>query len=170
MIYTGIGSRETPEDVLASMRFMAKFMAADGHTLRSGGSSGADTAFEQGCDEGAGLKEIYLPRKWFNRNESRLTEITIESRKMASKFHPNWPNLGDTGRFFMARNAYQVLGFDLKTPTEFIICWTPRGKVTGGTGQALRMAVHYRIPIFNLGSMSLDDVSNEITLLLDLGA
>ena len=170
MIYTGIGSRETPEDILTSMRLMAKFMATDGHTLRSGGASGADTAFEHGCDEGAGLKEIYLPRKWYNRNESPLFDITLESRKLASKFHPNWSNLGDVGRFFMARNAYQVLGQDLKTPTDFIVCWTPGGKLVGGTGQALRMANHYRIPIFNLGSMSRDDVSNEITLILDLGA
>jgi hypothetical protein len=50
----------------------------------------------------------------------------------------------------MARNMYQVLGQDLETPTSFIVCWTKDGKASGGTGQALRVAKKYNIPIFNL--------------------
>jgi hypothetical protein len=166
MIYTGIGSRETPKDVIDKMVSMGRYMASHGHTLRSGGANGADTAFESGCINKQGPMEIYLPYPWFNRNESLLFNISVESRKLASKFHPNWPNLGDTGRFFMARNAYQVLGLDLKTPTDFIVCWTPGGKVTGGTGQALRMAAHYRIPVFNFGSMSVDEMDKAITSII----
>lgn len=49
-----------------------------------------------------------------------------------------------------ARNCYQVLGADLRTPTQFVICWTPRGSGEGGTGQALRIAKAYNIPIFDL--------------------
>jgi hypothetical protein len=29
--------------------------------LRSGGAGGADSAFETGCDQQCGVKEIYLP-------------------------------------------------------------------------------------------------------------
>jgi hypothetical protein len=50
----------------------------------------------------------------------------------------------------MARNAMQILGEDLQTPTEFVIAWTIDGRDSGGTGQALRMADYYGIPIFNL--------------------
>ena len=50
----------------------------------------------------------------------------------------------------MARNCYQVLGKDLETPSEFIICWTKDGQATGGTGQALRIAKKNNIPVFNL--------------------
>ena len=89
---------------------------------------------------------------------------------LAKEYHPNWEMLGDVGRHFMGRNMYQVLGADLKTPTGFIICWTPGGKTVGGTGQAIRVAKDHNIPIFNLGSMSLTDVSDKITMLLDLGA
>ena len=45
------------------------------------------------------------------------------------------------------RNVFQVLGADLKTPTEFIICWTDK---YGGTQQALRIAKSFSIPVFNL--------------------
>jgi hypothetical protein len=31
-----------------------------------------------------------------------------------------------------------------------VVCWTKDGKSSGGTGQALRIAEYYSIPIFNL--------------------
>jgi len=55
-------------------------------------------------------------------------------------------------RVFMARNSYQVLGPDLATPVDFVWCWTPHGAVIGGTGQALRIAAAYEIPVFNLAT------------------
>ncbi len=59
----------------------------------------------------------------------------------------------------MARNSYQVLGRDLKSPSEFLICWTPDGYLTavertdgtGGTDQAIAIADFYRIPVLNKG-------------------
>ena len=50
----------------------------------------------------------------------------------------------------MGRNGYQVLGYDLKTPSKFLICWTKDGKETGGTAQAMRIAKDYKIPVYNL--------------------
>ena len=35
---------------------------------------------------------------------------------------------------------------------NFIVCWTPNGKVTGGTGQAIRMAASMGIKVYNLGN------------------
>ena len=43
------------------------------------------------------------------------------------------------------------LGPHLIEPVAFILCWTPDGLVTGGTGQALRLAKDYMIPVCNLG-------------------
>ncbi|MCA1800211.1 MAG: hypothetical protein LC650_02865, partial [Actinobacteria bacterium] len=79
-----------------------------------------------------------------------------------SEFHPKWDIIGSTGRDFLARNGYQVLGKNLKSPSDFIVCWTPEGKITGGTGQALRLADHYRIPVFNFGSMTVQEVGDAI--------
>jgi hypothetical protein len=56
----------------------------------------------------------------------------------------------------MARNVHQVLGEDLKRPVKMIICWTPdgsldgKGRDSGGTGMALRLAADYPVKIFNL--------------------
>jgi hypothetical protein len=51
----------------------------------------------------------------------------------------------------MARNAMQVLGPDLDTPSKVVVCWTKNGKTSGGTGQALRISLYHGVPIFNLG-------------------
>jgi len=156
--YAGIGARETPESSLKAMRSIGKYLAISGLLLRSGGTKGADTAFEEGCDIAKGLKQIYLPYKSFNRNESPFFTVTKEARLLAKKYHPAWEHLGDKGRDFMGRNAYQVLGLDLNTPVDFIVCWTNHGRIEGGTGQALRMAEDLKIPVCNLGNMNLTEV------------
>lgn len=58
------------------------------------------------------------------------------------------------GWMFMSRNVYQVLGPNLDDPVEFIICWTKDGKASGGTGQAIRIANDYGVPVFNLKNVN----------------
>ena len=70
--------------------------------------------------------------------------------KLASEFHPAWDYLSYGARKLHARNGYQVLGEDLKTPVDFVICWTPGGKEQGGTAQAIRIAKFNSIKVFNL--------------------
>lgn len=166
MIYAGIGARDLPEEYKTPMVNLARYMASYNHTLRSGGANGADTAFEKGCDVLSGKKEIYLPKKGFNKNPSPLFGSTREARQIAKHFHPYWENLGCYARDFMGRNTYQILGLDLKTPADCVICWTPEGKIVGGTGQALRMAEHYHIPVFNLGECSLEESNEKIVKFL----
>lgn len=55
------------------------------------------------------------------------------------------------GVSLQARNAMQLLGADLDRPADFIVAWTPDAKTVGGTGQALRMAADYGVPVRNLG-------------------
>ena len=45
--YTGIGSRETPKDIMQLMSKLAYKLASEGYILRSGAAQGADTAFEE---------------------------------------------------------------------------------------------------------------------------
>lgn len=147
--YTGIGSRSTPEPYLSRMTILATELAKKLIVLRSGGASGADMAFERGA---GALKEIYLPWKNFNGNLSHLHHISDAAMDMAKQFHPAWHRLSDPVRKLMVRNSYQVLGYDLQTPSDFVVCWTENGQLTGGTSQALRIAVHHEIPIINFGS------------------
>lgn len=144
--YTGIGSRETPPDILVQMTNLAVELGEWGWTLRSGGAPGADTAFE----EGASLKEIYLPWKGFNGNESPLFGVGPQALELAATIHPAWDRLTQGGKKLHARNCYQVMGKNLATPSTFVVCWTPGGKVQGGTATAIRLAVSQGIPTFNL--------------------
>lgn len=147
LFYTGIGSRETPADVLATMKRIAEAMALKGWTLRSGAAPGADSAFEAGA---GGLKEIYVPWKGFNGSDSTLLP-TPEAFELAAQFHPAWNRCKRGAKALHARNGHQVLGHDLKTPSNLVICWTKDGLRGGGTGQALRIAEHHGILIHDLG-------------------
>lgn len=154
MIYTGIGSRETPSHVLALMTGIATALEGRGYILRSGGAPGADSAFEAGANT---LKEIYIPWLGFNGSTSKLLP-TPEAFIMAEKFHPAWQRCRRGARALHARNCHQVLGLDLKSPAEFIICWTKDALGGGGTGQALRIAKAHDIKIYDLaGTVNLED-------------
>ena len=134
--YAGIGSRETPEDILIIMSRIARGLEKKRYILRSGGAKGADTAFSV-C---AKRKEIYTPQS----DLPRWTHIFTEH------FHPAPHNLKDYGKRLMCRNAMQILGRDGDTPVDFVVCWTKDGKASGGTGQAIRIAEYFYIPVFNL--------------------
>lgn len=151
--YAGIGSRETPESILNLMKQMGAHLAKIGVVLRSGGAEGADQAFEEGCDSVNGLKEIYLPWKNFQNSHSKLIvgPPGTKAYEIAEEYHPYWANLSDGVKKLQARNSHQVLGEDLATLSNFVICYTAKGKGKGGTGQAIRIAKAHNIPIFDCG-------------------
>lgn len=132
--YAGIGSRDTPDYVLKKMKRIAEQL--EGYTLRSGGAIGADTAFE----EGASKKEIF-----------RAEDATDDAIELSSKYHPNWNACSKYAKKLHGRNAMIILGKNLDSPVEFVMCWTKSGKGGGGTGQALRIAKDYGIKIYDLG-------------------
>lgn len=146
LYYAGIGSRETPNSILTIMTKTAHELENNGWILRSGGAKGADQAFERGVSDKS-HKEIFY-----------ANSAIPKSYIIASKYHPSWQYLSDYVQSLHARNVMQVLGKDLETPVEFVICWTPDGveegnkttRKTGGTGQAIRIASGYGISIINL--------------------
>jgi hypothetical protein len=149
--YAGIGSRDTPGPVILTMMHIAAGMAERGFILRSGGAQGADRAFAEAVEDNP-TTEIYLPWNGFNGCYGGIVMPSTEwSRQLVGAFHPNPAALSQGAFKLMERNAYQVLG---PTPdavrSEFIVCWTKDGGPSGGTGQALRIARYYDIPVFNL--------------------
>ena len=156
--YTGIGARNIPKTHIGSIQMIAGVLARKGWTLRSGAATGADTAFEQGCDQAEGSKEIYLPWKGFNDHPSKFFNPSTRASQVAAEHHPNYKRLGVTVKKFMARNSEQVLGELMYEPSSFVVCYTADGVESGndttvesgGTGQALRIATSLNIPIFNL--------------------
>jgi hypothetical protein len=153
--YAGVGSRETPESILITFSELAGELASLGYTLRSGAADGADSSFEQGCDMVNGDKEIFIPWTYFNGSNSSLYNLTDEAKYIASKYYYRWNYVKDSTRKLMTRNVYQVLGYDLVTPSKFIVCWTPEASGSGGTGQAIRIAKDYKIPVFDFGNPSM---------------
>lgn len=159
--YAGIGSRETPDDILVLMESIGYSMAKRGWYLRSGGADGADTAFLEGAMKGMDPEllepwpDIYLPWREFNGHpEGPWHNQPYDwAFPIAAEHHPAWGKLSRGARLLMARNVHQVLGSTLDgTWSEFIVCWTKNAKIAGGTGQALRIADRYEIPVYNLAS------------------
>jgi len=162
--YAGIGSRETPPAVLDLMARAGSWLAGEGWVLRTGMAAGADQAFYRAAHP-HGAFELYLPWPAFRAGARSpasgsqqlvLGQPTPAAYELAAQFHPAWSRLTRGVRALHARNCHQVLGADLAIPARFVLCWTPdgsldgRGRRVGGTGQALRIAHHHRIPIFNL--------------------
>lgn len=174
--YAGIGSRDTPENILNIMHHVAAYLATQGWTLRSGAATGADASFEEGADISKGPKEIYLPWKGFNHSKSELHPLnypfTQNEVEFSAKFHPAWQRCSPSARILHQRNLRQVIGCEQihgekVQASKFIICWTERGALKGGTAQALRIATSLNVPIFNLGKPKSSDELEAMVLAID---
>lgn len=143
-IFSGIGSRETPLDIQLLMHDIAIHLANKGYTLRSGHALGADLAFENGCDEAKGKKEIFI-----------ASDCTPEALEMGLKFHPA-PKALKTKfvKQLMGRNCQIILGQNLDVPCGHVIYYAKEDELTrevsGGTAQGIRVARYHKIPCFNL--------------------
>lgn len=156
--YAGIGSRQTPPDIIAKMERIAARLAIRGLWLRTGGADGADSAFWRGCREVRGPLDLWVPWEGFNGHYGSFFVPTKSHFEAASKLHPAWNRLERGPQALHARNVGQVLGADLSTPVEMVICWTKdcaetgleRSVKTGGTGTAIQLAWECDIPVYNL--------------------
>lgn len=118
MIYTGIGSRETPEQVLAIMAKIGRYLAEKGWVLRSGGAEGADSSFEAGCDGVNGLKEIYVPWQGFN-GRTGIVVTHPDTAILAAKYHPAWDRCSSGAKKLHTRNIPQILGEKSANPGRY---------------------------------------------------
>jgi len=146
MFYTGVGSRDAPNEVKSEMVALAKELEKAGYTLRTGDAKGSDAAFRAGARK----KEVY-----------KASDANDRARAIAQEVHPAWGNLkSDYVKNLMARNTFQVFGKDLRLPSDFAIVWTKGGEEsytqrtfkTGGTGQAIELASRRGIPVINLAN------------------
>lgn len=164
--YAGIGSRETPKDILELMGSIARGLYRQGYVLRSGGAPGADQAFEWAVwrhapDAYHAIRqaEIYLPWASFEQDNRspiipRLTEPQEEAFQVAEFYHPRFRYLKYGAKKLIARNSHQIFGPDIGNPikSDFVVCWTKGAKGGGGTGQAIRIASAIGIPVYDLAN------------------
>lgn len=156
--YAGIGSRQTPPEILRLMQRFASRLAHGGWELRSGGGRGADRAFQQGAGM---VSEIYLPEAVTGMNVGYKYVADADWRgagQIAIEMHPQWNELDNVARCHHTRTVCILLGRHLDHPARFMMCWTPDGAstagewgpMTGGTGFAIALASSCGVPVFNL--------------------
>ena len=150
--YAGIGSRKVDHKTGQVMTEIATFLSQHGYILNSGGASGSDDYFEKGAPPE--MRKIYLPWNGFQGKyvNGRDYIIPPENLDLVNKYHPKPNSLSSKAKLLMSRNSYQVLGdnLDVTSKVNFVLCWTQDGGISGGTGQAMRIANDYGIPVFNL--------------------
>ncbi len=170
--YTGVGSRETPDHICRLMKDIAAVAAIRGYTGRSGGADMADDAFETGflavadslaIDNDAEF-DVYLPWKRFNgrfapkhhRHNLILPGANeFDAEQIMKTVHPIYKSGGRLHGGALAlhtRNVYQVLGHNLETPSEFLVCYSEPTKdgVKGGTNTAWQLGLRYGAECYNL--------------------
>jgi hypothetical protein len=158
LTYAGIGARATPVDLIKKLSYIAKRLEHQWFHLLTGGADGADTAFLAGTQ----FFTVFMPSHYFKQRISNRVEFIDcsglpnwnEAIQLAHEHHYNSKLLNEFSLKLVARNAYCILGLDLKTPVDFVLCWTPNAKLVGGTAQALKIANAYSIPVFNLADVT----------------
>lgn len=146
--YAGIGARDTPPQILCEMyRLGERLWQSYAHVLRSGGAIGADRSFYDGCNNVGGRSEIYEKVISAADYDQQLYRTAYE---LAESMHPAWSNCSPLARHLHTRNMFIISDWDLTDPVQFVICWTPLGKIVGGTGMGIRYAVSRGIPVINM--------------------
>ncbi len=178
--FTGVGSRETPANVLVLMETFARVATNQGYKLRSGGALGkrdktgrvptpnqsADEAFRRGAIAASRFEhvgmEIYLPwpgfDNWRADGKNYIAAPWLpnyaQAAEIASQVHPVYHKLPQGSQKLHTRNVYQVLGAHLNEPSDVCLFWAePVGKSTmvrGGTNTAVQLAHRYGVPALNL--------------------
>ena len=176
--YTGVGSRETPDDILILMRRIGYIMAMKGVALRTGEADGADHAFYKGvvyANDINGVKsknEVFVagsPKEYHYVNDivnifssDLMSTAPIQGfRETAVRIRGSWDNLSYFDRMCHIRNVAQVLGVDGNSPSRGMICWakpvnppkmtdTQMRYVEGGTNTTYCTAILHNIPVYNL--------------------
>ena len=173
--YAGIGSRRTPDAVLAAMADLAETLGHSGCVLSTGGADGADRAFETGALRTDAPVTVHAPWSGYNGyRPGREPESDIDVRvpaptdavhglpylDLARRHHPAWERCGRGPRALFVRNVAILAGAlaadGEPLPVRAVVAFTPTGlaagRAAGGTGHTLRVAGELDVPAVNVSS------------------
>lgn len=125
----------------------------------------SESQFEVYVADQYNIRRSTLPRK--HLAIIRNKDLIAETERIASEVHPAWDKCNEWAKGMHSRNCHQILGYDLQSPVDAVICWTPNGNIQGGTATAIRIALKYNIPVFNLGVKDKDNVLQNIRKFLE---
>lgn len=171
------GSLNAPEKVLSTLSEIAFRLTSSGCLITSGFAEGAEQAAAAGAVPGR--INLFLPWPKYNlhpggpgvyipppegRRERLAFEQMLRGTQVISK--PIWkaamdeillryPSIADSfpgSRRLASRSYLQVLGEDLETPVDFLVCWAPKDDngVKGGGRYAYEIAMSRNIPCYNI--------------------
>ena len=126
-----------------------------------------ESQFEVYVADQYNIRRSTLPRR--HLATVRNKDLISETERIASEVHPAWDRCNEWARGMHSRNCHQILGYDLQSPVDAVICWTPDGAVVGGTATALKLSMKAGIPIFNLGTKDKESVLRSIKKFLEDG-
>jgi hypothetical protein len=156
--YAGIGSRETPPEILKLMNQVGFLLARNNVACRTGAALGADQAFANGANMGRGMTHLSLPwdkyeRDWINTLHPSLITVQvldpltdIDAIRSVADHHPYYAKLKQGSIKLHARNWLILYEAD------YVICYTSDGTDKGGTGQGIRIAEAMGKDVHNLGN------------------
>lgn len=186
--YSGIGSRETPDQVLGVMEDAAYRLARIGFVLRSGKAGGADAAFQVGAQKyhqenpgrsPSSIAEIYIPWKGFRGGDNLIDLYDVLPDALDKQYpgyeemrwdwvkevHGGWERLSQGARKLHERNVHQLFGPNLGdayiNQSKFVLYYAPEtksGNPKGGTATAVNLAKKQGIRTLNL----LHDKNHEV--------
>ncbi len=171
--YAGIGSRRTPDAVLATLADLAETLGRAGCVLSTGGADGADRAFETGALRTDAPVTVHAPWSGYNgyrpgREPESDIDVCVPGRTdtvrgepyadLARRHHPAWERCGRGARALFTRNVAILAGAladdGESLPVLAVVAYTPNGLPTGrdagGTGHTLRVAAELGIPAVNV--------------------
>lgn len=163
LIFTGVGHRKgVPNRIRDKATMLTKWLCDRNVRLRTGDADGMDRIFREAAP--IDMVEFFAPLGRYNPHPNatiiapnNMAECPYRKAVSITEFvHPAFHYLGDFERELHIRNVFELLGPNLDRPSDFMVCWTEDGAVdrttrkTGGTGQAIRIANKYGIPVFNL--------------------
>ncbi len=82
--YTGVGSRETPEEIGKIMTLLASKLEREGWSLRSGAADGADTFFERGVSN-PNNKQVFIAWNGFSGRSDKEAGVEAERDSWSCK-------------------------------------------------------------------------------------
>lgn len=161
--FAACGEWELPEDVMAELTAIAEELLQEKYIMRLDGNPGACEAFLNACEYEEDM-ELYIPWENFNDHETGHHKVTAGALEQAFLHHPDWTQVGDEdARLEIGRYSYLILGKDLKSPCDFLICYSDQGKAeSDDIAQVIRIADSNLIPVFDFG-LGMEYATNQLT-------
>lgn len=162
--FAGVGSRETPKNIMELMIRLGRTATDLGYKFRSGDAYNADKAFWYGVQQSKKFEDIgaeiiiiedgfrgrTTDEKIFYDYSKLSQDIKDQCMEIAKGVRGSFHGLNEMGIALHSRNVVQIKGLDLKSNVDILFLYAPlnrNGRVKGGTATAHDLAVKEEVPV-----------------------